>query len=347
VHIIRLVCELSQEWHKNMKKILVTGGGGFLGSNLVASLLRLGTYHIVVCDSFGKNSKWRNLQKHPAHEIILPEELFIWLDENQGHLEMIYHLGSISSTTENDIDSLLKNNFSLSVKLWNWCNDKAVRFVYSSAAATYGRGEQGFDDSIDLEYLKSLKPLSGYGWSKHLFDVHIAQAVANNRIKTPQWVGLKMFNVYGPNEYHKDDGQSVIAKIAPPAIAHGSIKLFHSYNKEYADGEQKRDVVYVKDTVMVMVWLLANKNVSGLFNLGSGKASSFNAMAKAIFAALGHDAKIQYTEMPNDLAKNYQYFTEAKMDKLRAAGYTAPFTSLEDGVKDYIQNYLLQDDKYL
>jgi len=330
-----------------MKKILVTGGGGFLGSNLVAALLRLGTHQIVVCDSFGAGNKWRNLSKHPVHEIIPPAELFSWLDENQSQLEIIYHLASISSTTENDIDLLLQHNFSLSVKLWNWCNARAVRLVYASASATYGNGEQGFDDNASLEYLQTLKPLSGYGWSKHLFDVHVAQTVARGDVKTPQWVGLKMFNAYGANEYHKGEGKSVIAQIAPSAIAHGNIKLFRSYNPEYPDGGQKRDVIYVKDAVRVLLWFMSKPNVSGLFNLGSGKSSTFNAMAKAIFSALGYDAKIQYIEMPESLAKNYQYFTEAKMDKLRAAGYDAPFTTLEEGVKDYVQSYLLKDDKYL
>ena len=330
-----------------MKKILVTGGGGFLGSNLVASLLRLGTHQIVVCDAFGTGNKWRNLNKHPVHEIIAPEELFAWLSANHSGLEIIYHLGSISSTTETDIDLLIKNNFSLSAKLWDWCNLNAVRLIYASASATYGNGEHGFEDRADIKYLHSLKPLSGYGWCKNLFDVHIANSVALGTVKIPQWVGLKIFNVYGPNEYHKDDGRSVIAKIAPAAIQGGNIKLFRSNNHDYPDGGQKRDIIYVKDVVKVLLWLLGKPNVSGLFNLGSGKASSYNEMARAIFAAVGHDARIQYTEMPENLAKNYQYFTEAKMDKLRAAGYDAPFISLEDGVKDFVKNYLLKDDPYL
>lgn len=330
-----------------MKKILVTGGGGFIGSNLVAALLRLGKHQIVVCDSFGSTNKWRNLSKHPAHEIIEPEELFIWLDKNKGNLEIIYHLGSIAYTTERNIDLLLKNNFSLSVKLWEWSNANAVRFVYASAAATYGNGEHGFDDHGDLEYLHTLKPLSGYGWSKHLFDVHVLNSKARGAIKSPQWVGLKFFNVYGPNEYHKEDDRSVISKIAGQAIQGGSVKLFRSYNKEYADGGQKRDVIYVKDVVKVLLWMLGQPHVSGIFNVGSGKASSFNEMAQAIFAAVGHDNRIQYIDMPEALIKNYQYFTEAKTDKLRLSGYDVPFTSLADGVKDYVQNYLLKEDPYL
>jgi ADP-L-glycero-D-manno-heptose 6-epimerase len=330
-----------------MKTILVTGGGGFIGSNLVAALLKRGTHNIVVCDEFGVGDKWRNLSKHPAHEIIPPEEAFDWLDANSTNLEMIYHLGSLSSTTEDRIDIILRNNFTLSLKLWRWCNAHAVRFVYASAAATYGNGEVNFDDSIELSYLRSLAPLSGYGWSKHLFDTHVATAVARKQVTIPQWVGFKIFNAYGPNEYHKENQRSVISQIAPHAIEHSSIKLFRSYNSKYPDGGQQRDMIYVKDVVQVLLWCLDKPEISGLFNLGSGKASSFNEMAKAIFAALGHDARISYIEMPNGLVKKYQYFTQAKMDRLRAAGCDVPFTSLQDGVKDYVQNYLLKDDPYL
>lgn len=330
-----------------MKTILVTGGGGFIGSNLVAVLLKRGTHHIVVCDEFGTGDKWRNLSKHPVHEIVPPDELFEWLNTNHTNLEVIYHLGSISSTTEDRIDMILKNNFALSLKLWRWCNTHTVRFIYASASATYGNGEKGFVDSMELSYINSLTPLSGYGWSKHLFDTHVATAVTNSQATVPQWVGFKFFNAYGPNEYHKENQRSVISQIAPHAIEHSSVKLFRSYNPKYPDGGQLRDMIYVKDISQVLVWCLDNPQVSGLFNLGSGKASSFNEMAKAIFAALGHNERISYIDMPSGLVKKYQYFTEAKMDRLRAAGYSAPFTSLQDGVKDYIQNYLLKDDPYL
>ncbi len=330
-----------------MKTILVTGGGGFIGSNLVAGLLARGTHHIVVCDVFGVGDKWRNLSKHPVHEIIQPSEVFEWLDANKSNLEIIYHLGSLSSTTEDHIDMVLKNNFTLSLKLWRWCNEHAVRLIYASAAATYGSGANGFYDSMDLAYLHTLTPLSGYGWSKHLFDTHVATDVIRGEIKIPQWAGFKFFNVYGPNEYHKESQRSVISQIAPHAIEHSSIKLFRSYNSKYPDGGQMRDMIYVKDITQVMLWCLDNPKVSGLFNLGSGKASTFNDMAKAIFAALGHESRINYIDMPTALVKKYQYFTEAKMDKLRAAGYTTPFTSLQDGVKDYVQNYLRKEDPYL
>lgn len=330
-----------------MKNILVTGGGGFVGSNLVAELIKNADYNVVVCDEFGVGDKWRNLSKHPAHEIISHSELFPWLDENRESLEVIYHLGSLSSTTEDNIDFILKNNFSLSVKLWRWCNKHNIRFIYASAAATYGSGSNGFDDRMDLPYLYSLTPLSGYGWSKHLFDTHVANSIAKSSAQVPQWVGLKIFNAYGANEYHKGNQKSVVAQIALHAIEHSSIKLFRSYNPDYPDGGQLRDMVYIKDVVKVLIWFLNNKNISGLFNLGSGKASSFNEMAKAIFMALGHDAKISYIDMPPPLMKKYQYYTEAKMDKLRSVGCNHQFASLQEGVKDYMQNYLLKEDPYI
>jgi ADP-L-glycero-D-manno-heptose 6-epimerase len=330
-----------------MKTILVTGGGGFLGSNLVAELIARGTHNIVVCDAFGVGDKWRNLSKHPIHEIITPEEIFGWLEANKNNLEIIYHLGSISSTVEKDIDLVLKHNFQLSLKLWRWCNEHGVRLIYASSSATYGNGSQGFDDDIDPKYMATLEPLSVYGWSKHLFDMHVAVAHARGECKLPQWVGLKFFNAYGPNEYHKADQRSVISQIAPHAIQAGSVKLFKSYDKNYPNGGQKRDVIYVKDTVRVMLWLLSSPKVSGLFNLGTGEASTFNDMAGNIFKAINRPPRITYMDMPETLVAKYQYFTQAKMERLRAAGFAEPFMSLEAGIADYVQNYLVKDDPYL
>jgi len=330
-----------------MKTILVTGGGGFIGSNLVSGLLARGTHHVVVCDHFGSNDKWRNLCKHAVYEIVPPEQMFAWLDTNHKNVEMVYHLGAISSTVEKDIDRILENNAALTLKLWRWCSERAVRFVYASSSVIYGDGKHGFDDSIDLAYMNKLKPLSGHGWSKHLFDMHIAAAFARGECKTPQWMGLRLFNVYGPNEYHKGEQRSVITKMAEQAVKGAAVRLFRSYNKEYADGDQKRDMIYVKDVVRVMLWCLDHPEVSGIYNIGTGKADSFNAMAKAIFSAINKPANIHYIDMPEDLLNKYQYFTEANIGRLRAAGYNEPFTSLQDGIKDYVQNYLMQDDQYL
>lgn len=330
-----------------MKTILVTGGGGFVGSNLVAALLARGTHHIVVCDHFGTSEKWRNLAKHPPFEIIPPEQMFEWLEFNRQHIELIYHMGAKSSTTEKDIDLILKHNFALSLRLWRWCNARSIRLVYASSYSTYGDGGQGFDDNIDLAYMKTLKPMSGYGWSKHVFDMHIAGCVARGECALPQWAGLKLFNAYGPNEYHKLDQKSVISNIALHAIQGGIVRLFRSYNPQYPDGGQKRDVIYVPDVVKVMLWFLDNPKVSGLFNVGSGKATVFNDMATSIFVALGRAPNVHYIDMPEELVKKYQYFTEAKIDRLRAAGFKEEFISADVGIKDYIQNYLLKADQYL
>lgn len=330
-----------------MKNILVTGGGGFIGSNLVAALIARSTHNIVVCDEFGTDDKWRNLRGHPVWEIIPPAEMFDWMEENKNNVDMIFHIGGVSSTTERDIDRILKRNFQLSIALWRWCNRNEVRMIYTSSSATYGSGEHGFDDDASLDYLKKLKPLSGYGWSKHLFDSHVATCVERGNVKLPQWVGLKLFNTYGPNEYHKESQRSVICQIAPQAIHGAAVRLFKSYNADYTDGGQMRDVIYVKDCVDVMLWCMDHPEVSGLFNLGTGKARTFNDMAQAIFAAIERKPNIHYMDMPEGLILHYQYFTEAKMDRLRNAGYTAEFTPIEAGIKDYVTNYLTKADPYL
>lgn len=330
-----------------MKKILITGGAGFIGSNIANAIADSGEYRAVVCDIFGSTDKWRNLSKHRIFEIINPAELFYWLEMNEIEIEAVIHMGAISSTTETDIDLILENNFALSKMLWGWCTDNQTRFIYASSAASYGDGSNGFDDDMDCAMLAKLKPLNGYGWSKWLFDQHVASCLKNNDDTPPQWAGLRFFNVYGPNEYHKGDQQSVISRIFPHARADRPVQLFKSHKEGYEDGGQLRDFVYVKDCVDVMLWLIENSDVSGLYNVGSGKARTFEDLAKSTFAALGHEPKINYIDMPTELREKYQYFTEGKMDKLRAAGYDKPFTSLEEGVKDYVQGYLNKDDQYL
>lgn len=329
-----------------MKRILVTGGAGFIGSNIAGALADHTDYRVVVADEFASTEKWRNLSKHTIFEIISPSETFYWLETNKHALDAIVHMGAVSSTTETDVDMILENNFTLSRSLWRWASENGKRFIYASSAATYGRGDDGFKDEIAISALGKLRPMNAYGWSKHLFDQFVSMATSGTEKTPPQWAGLKFFNVYGPNEYHKDDQRSVVHQIFPHALHGRPVKLFKSYNEKYKDGGQLRDFVYVKDCVKVVAWLLANPQVNGLFNVGTGKARSFEDLATATFAAVGKAPAIQYIEMPEQIRGKYQYFTEASMERLRAAGYTEPFASLEDGIKDYVQNYLLQEDPY-
>lgn len=331
--------------------IVVTGGAGFIGSNLVAGLQEKGHNNIVICDRLGADDKWRNVGKREIRDIVKPENLLHYLESRAGHVEAVFHMGAISSTTEWDADLVVENNFTLSRRLWKWCADEGVRFIYASSAATYGDGEAGFSDDDAPEALAKLRPLNPYGWSKHLFDRRTSRIVYNDPAevkegKPPQWAGLKFFNVYGPNEYHKGEQMSVICKLFPQVIAGASARLFKSHDPDYKDGGQVRDFIYVRDCVDVMLWLYENQNVSGLFNVGTGKGRSFNDLAQAVFSAAGKPPKISYIEMPEELQDKYQYYTQADMGKLRAAGYNKPFTELEDGVKDYIRNFMMAEDPY-
>ncbi|MBV8939775.1 MAG: ADP-glyceromanno-heptose 6-epimerase [Alphaproteobacteria bacterium] len=320
--------------------ILVIGGGGFIGSNMVEGLAASGDHRIVVCERFGPDEKWRNLIGVPVWELIAPQALPAWLGENHQELEAIFHLGGISSTTEDDAGLQLEQNYRLPLMLWRFCSDRGIRFFYLSSYATYGAGEHGFDDDLSLPSMLRLRPLSPHGWSKHLFDLHVAQCVAAGDAAPPQWAGLKLFNAYGPHEEHKHVQRSVIGQMIEQAVHTGSVRLFRSQHPNYADGEQLRDVIYVKDCVAVMLWLLEHENVSGLFNLGTGNACTFLAMAHAVFAALGREPRVHFVDMPETIAPNYQYFTEARMGRLRDAGYIAPFTPLKEGVKEYLGYYL-------
>lgn len=332
--------------------IIITGGAGFIGSNLVAALEARGHRDLVICDNLGDGGKWRNIARRAVRDIVRPPELFSYLAAHGKHVEAVFHMGAISSTTETDADLILDNNFALSRRLWSWCAWHEVRLIYASSAATYGNGEQGFADDETPEALAALRPLNPYGWSKHVFDRRVAGIVHDPQDPEsghlpPQWAGLKFFNVYGPNEYHKEDQQSVVAKLYPQAAAGAAARLFRSASPEYPDGGQMRDFIYVGDCVDVMLWLYDRPEVNGLFNVGTGQARSFNDLATAVFDAAGIEPKITYFDMPPSLQARYQYFTEARMDKLRAAGYGKPFTSLEDGVRRYIRECMATEDPYL
>ena len=332
--------------------IIVTGGAGFIGSNIVGALIERGHDRVVVCDSLGTDDKWRNIAKHDVADIIAPGRLFDYLDGISRRAwifsqpaRAIVHMGAISSTTESDVDRLVDTNFRLPMELWGWCTRNRVPFIYASSAATYGDGAQGFDDAFDSEALDRLRPLNAYGWSKHQFDRRVAKMVRVHH-RPPQWAGLRFFNVYGPNEYHKGSQRSVALQIFERAAAGEPVRLFKSHHPDYPDGGQKRDFVSVTDCVDVVMWLLDHPAAGGLFNMGTGRARTFVDLAKTVFAALGREANIEFIDMPPEIRDKYQYFTEARMDRLRAAGYAEPFTSLENGVGGYVRSYLATDDPY-
>jgi ADP-L-glycero-D-manno-heptose 6-epimerase len=324
--------------------LLVTGGAGFIGSNLVASLNEVGRTDIVVNDVLGDEGKWRNLGKRRLLDVVPPAELIGWLDNRK--LDAVVHLGAISDTTATDGDLVLATNFRLSLKLLDWCTATRTPLIYASSAATYGDGAQGFDDDWSSAALQRLKPMNLYGFSKHLFDLALADRFAKRAKLPPQWVGLKFFNVFGPNEYHKGEMASLVAKRFHAVKAGKAVRLFKSHRDGIADGEQKRDFIYIDDAVAVLRWLLDTPSVSGIFNVGTGNARSFRDLLTALFRALGRAPEIEYVDMPPEIRDQYQYFTQAKVENLRRAGYNAGFTSLEEGVDRYVRLFLNQADRY-
>ncbi len=327
--------------------IVVTGGAGFIGSNLVAAIEKRGAGPVAVCDRLGDGEKWRNIAKRDLAAIVAPEDLFEFLDRHAASIEAVAHLGAITATTETNADRLVATNIRLSADLWQWCAKHRVRLIYASSAATYGSGEDGFDDDGSVSALARLRPLNAYGWSKHAFDRQVARVAASGEAQPPQWVGLKFFNVYGPNEYHKDAMKSVVAQLFPRASSGEPARLFRSHNPNYPDGGQMRDFVWVGDCVDVMLWFLDHPRLSGLFNMGTGKARSFADLAAAVYRALDRSPRIEYIDTPFEIRDKYQYFTEARMERLRQAGYRQPFTELEDGVGRYVRDFLAAADPYL
>jgi len=324
--------------------LLVTGGAGFIGSNLVASLNEAGRADIAVNDMLGSDGKWRNLAGRQIADFVPPARLTGWLEGRK--LEAVIHLGAISSTTATDGDAIMENNFRLSLSLLDWCTATATPFIYASSAATYGDGEQGYSDDWSNGALKRLKPMNLYGFSKHLFDLAVAERVRRKQKMPPQWVGLKFFNVFGPNEYHKGEMMSLVAKRFDDAKAGKTVRLFKSHRPGLADGEQSRDFIYVDDTVAVVRWLMDTPAVSGIFNVGTGQARSFRDLMAAMFAALGRQPAIDYVDMPAAIRDSYQYFTQAETANLRRAGYNVNFTPLEAAVKHYVNDYLGRADRY-
>lgn len=317
--------------------IVVTGGAGMIGSCVVAKLNEMGIEDIYIVDNVNTSEKWMNLRNKKYIRYYHKDEFLETLPELK-EITAIVHMGACSATTETDFDYLYKNNYLYTIALWKYCTENQISFLYASSAATYGGGEQGFDDKMDI---KSLMPLNRYGYSKHIFDLW-----AEKQTERPaQAVGMKFFNVYGPNEYAKGRMASMIYHGFKQVKENNCIKLFKSHKEGYADGGQLRDFVYVKDICDAIAYFIEHPSVNGLFNLGTGHAESFKTLAESVFIALGLEPNIEYIDMPMDLREKYQYFTEADITKLRDAGYTKPFLDLKNGAADYVQNYLQQNFK--
>ena len=329
--------------------LIVTGGGGFIGSALCAALNEAGRDDLVIVDRFGRGDKWRNIAKRDFLEILAPDGLPAWLERWGGEVEAVFHLGANASTFADDADEIIATNLNSSIFWWRWCAAHRRKLIYASSAATYGDGSAGFDDSGGIEALKRLRPLNLYGWSKQAFDLWALRRAAMGEAPS-LWAGFKLFNVFGPNETHKGEMMSLVAKNWRRIADGESVRLFRSHRSDYRDGEQLRDFVYVKDCAAAMLWLWrqeGGERVNGIYNLGTGAARSFLDLINATGAALGVKPKIEFIDIPDGLRAQYQYFTEAKMGRLRQAGYNAPFTPLEEAVRDCVQNHLSQPDPYL
>ncbi|HUU19018.1 MAG TPA: ADP-glyceromanno-heptose 6-epimerase [Sedimentisphaerales bacterium] len=321
--------------------IIVTGGAGFIGSALIAALNKRQITDILIVDELGTDKKWKNLRNLSFTDYVEKNDFLEMVIEDKldSSVESVFHLGACSDTTETNASYLIKNNYEYSKLLAQWATDADVRFIYASSAATYGDGSNGFSD--DQEKIEILIPLNMYGYSKQLFDLWARRTGLLKKI-----VGLKYFNVFGPNEYHKADMRSFCIKAFEQITAAGKVRLFKSYKPEYADGEQLRDFIYVKDAVDMTLFFYDKPQLSGLFNIGTGKARTWNDLVKAVFAAMGKEPNIEYIEIPESIRNQYQYFTEADITKLQKAGYKKETTLLEDAIKDYVQSYL-QTDEYL
>lgn len=325
---------------KQRKMIVITGAAGFIGSCLIARLNEYGITRIVIVDDFTKPLKGHNLVDKKYSQKIDRTEFVQWLKEKGSEVDFVFHLGARTDTTEFDKAIFDELNLNYSKDVWRWCTHYKIPLVYASSAATYGLGEQGYRD--DHRVIKDLVPLNPYGDSKNDFD----KWVISQHLTPPFWAGLKFFNVYGPNEYHKGRMASVILHAYRQINKTGGMKLFRSHNPKFADGEQMRDFVYVKDVVNICYFLMTKKPESGIYNLGSGKARTFKDLVSATFIAMNRERNISYVDTPEDIRDKYQYFTEATMNKLIAAGYEEGFYSLEKGVEDYVKNYLLENKYY-
>jgi ADP-L-glycero-D-manno-heptose 6-epimerase len=320
--------------------IVVTGAAGFIGSCLIQRLNEAGYRYIVAVDDFTREDKRPNYEGKAIVEYVPREQLIDWLHRHEKTVEFVFHLGARTDTTEFNEEVFERLNVNYSKEVWNACTRYQIPLVYASSAATYGMGEYGYSD--DERLIPKLQPLNPYGWSKQHFDLWVLE----QKEKPFFWAGLKFFNVYGPNEYHKGRMASVVFHAFRQIRETGSMKLFRSHRPDFEDGKQMRDFIYVMDVVDVCLFLMEQRKHPGIYNLGTGQARTFLDLAKAVFRALNKPVSISFIDTPEDIRDKYQYFTEAKMDKLRAAGYDKPFTSLEEGIADYVQNYLLPGKYY-
>jgi ADP-L-glycero-D-manno-heptose 6-epimerase len=325
--------------------IILTGGAGMIGSIIAWHLNTiLNEDQFVIVDDLLTKDQEQNFAKRKFIDYINKNDLPKYI-KNIKNINAVIHMGAISATTEPNFNKLLVSNIRYSQMLWSWCSQNNVPFIYASSAATYGGGANGYDDNEDL--LPELNPLNAYGYSKHFFDQWVLSQVSSNQPSPPQWCGLKFFNVYGPNEYHKNRMASVVFHAFQQYQKENEIRLFKSENINYKDGKQLRDFIYVKDAVEYVIFFLKNSHISGLFNSGTGTAQSFNDLAKAVLIGVkGDESSIKYIDMPNDLKGKYQYYTEANLDKILATGFDLKFKNLEEGVNDYMKNYLLTSDRY-
>lgn len=325
--------------------ILVTGGSGFIGSNLNAALAAEGK-DVIILDWLGQEGqKWRNLYHSPPQAVIAPEQLDEFLADPPA-ISQVIHLGAISETTARDANLVWQTNVALSQKLWRWCAAQQIRFIYASSAATYGNGSQGFDDDMSLSALRKLQPLNLYGWSKHAFDLWVAKQIESGAPTPPDWAGVKFFNVFGPNEYHKGNMISVVKVKHDEVITGKPARLFKSDQAGLADGAQQRDFIYIDDVVAGLKFMMTTPRLSGIFNLGTNQARSYKDLARAVCAANNLPERIEFIDMPPTLRGQYQSFTQAPMARLRALGFNHRFMTLEEGVSTYVQNYLSQPDPY-
>ena len=324
--------------------IVITGGAGMIGSVIAWHLeTQCARDDIVIVDRIQHADQWQNLVHRRIVDYLDRDDLFPWLEQTSESIDEVINMGAISSTTEREFNSLLEHNIRYSQRLWQWCATQDVPFLYASSAATYGGGEHGYVDGPDID---ALRPLNGYGFSKQFFDQWALRQVREAAPCPPQWVGFKFFNVYGPNEYHKERMASVAFHTFNQVRAAGSVRLFRSHHPDYVDGMQMRDFVSVKDAADIVGFFLEHRDQSGIFNVGTGQARAFRDLAWAVMDGMGVERRIEYIDMPEDLRGKYQYFTEADVSLLRNAGYRRPFTPLEDGVADYVRNYLMRSDPY-